>query len=164
MSDKGTEEICCPRFDPQLWQDKEISWVEKRFIQDNVAQIFHIPLPGAFGKTVRRMQEKIVKADAGALDENSLMLYSEISPNKGELFISTSKDVPDAQNTHLTGTFMTRTYDGKFNDIPKWLKDMDGYVKEKEKTAKKYFYYYTTCPKCAKKHGHNYVVIFAKVE
>jgi hypothetical protein len=25
-----------------------------------------------------------------------------------------------------------------------------------------YFFYYTTCPKCAKKHGHNYTVAFAK--
>ena len=26
------------------------------------------------------------------------------------------------------------------------------------------YFYYTTCPKCAKKHGHNYVVGFAQVE
>lgn len=163
MSDKGTEEICCPRFDPQLWQDKEVGWDGKRFIQDSVAQLMHIPLPGAFGRTVRRMYDKIGKAEAGTLDEDNLMLFSEVSPNKGQLFISTTKDVPDAKNTTLSGTFLTRVYDGKFNDIPKWLKDMNGYIKEKEKTAKQYYFYYTTCPKCAKKYGHNYVVIFAEV-
>lgn len=25
-------------------------------------------------------------------------------------------------------------------------------------------FHYTTCPKCAKLHGHNYVVAFAQVE
>jgi hypothetical protein len=31
-----------------------------------------------------------------------------------------------------------------------------------EKHFVDYFFYYTTCPKCAKKHGHNYTVAFAK--
>lgn len=31
------------------------------------------------------------------------------------------------------------------------------------KKAKKYYFYYTSCPKCAKKFGHNYIVAFAEV-
>lgn len=27
-----------------------------------------------------------------------------------------------------------------------------------------YGFHYSTCPKCAKLHGHNYVVAFAQVE
>ena len=44
-----------------------------------------------------------------------------------------------------------------------WIKEMAEYVAEKGKTVKKYYFYYTTCPKCAKTYGHNYVVAFAKV-
>ena len=33
-------------------------------------------------------------------------------------------------------------------------------TKQKDGTI---FYYYPTCPKCAKKYGKNYVVIFAKI-
>ncbi|MGE5758418.1 MAG: hydrolase [Sideroxydans sp.] len=29
---------------------------------------------------------------------------------------------------------------------------------------RKLYFYYTTCPKCAKKYGKNYVVILAEVE
>ena len=31
------------------------------------------------------------------------------------------------------------------------------------KKTKKIYFYYTTCPKCAKKYGHNYIVSFAEV-
>jgi hypothetical protein len=40
---------------------------------------------------------------------------------------------------------------------------MDDYVKSKGKTVEQLFYFYTTCPKCAKVYGKNYVVLFAKV-
>jgi hypothetical protein len=41
---------------------------------------------------------------------------------------------------------------------------MDQYVKASGKKTKKYYFYYTTCPKCAKKYGNNYVVAFAEVK
>jgi 6-pyruvoyl-tetrahydropterin synthase len=47
--------------------------------------------------------------------------------------------------------------------VPKWVKEMDKYLAEQGKKASRYYFYYTTCPKCAKIHGHNYVVAFAQV-
>jgi len=32
------------------------------------------------------------------------------------------------------------------------------------KMAEKYYFYFTTCPKCAQKYGHNYIVAFAQVK
>ena len=55
---------CCPKFDPEPWQEKELTWKDKLFIKDYVRQFMHIPLPGAFGKTVSRMWQKL--EDAGA--------------------------------------------------------------------------------------------------
>ena len=40
---------------------------------------------------------------------------------------------------------------------------MNDYVKSKDKRINKLFYFYTTCPKCAKTYGKNYVVLFAQV-
>ena len=34
---------------------------------------------------------------------------------------------------------------------------------KKGKVAKQLLFYYTTCPKCAKAYGKNYVVLFAQV-
>jgi hypothetical protein len=33
----------------------------------------------------------------------------------------------------------------------------------KDKEIEKIYFYYTTCPKCAKLYGKNYTVIFAKI-
>jgi hypothetical protein len=41
---------------------------------------------------------------------------------------------------------------------------MDEDLSSKGRSSQKYFFYFTTCPKCAKKYGHNYVVAFAQVE
>jgi hypothetical protein len=37
------------------------------------------------------------------------------------------------------------------------------YVKSKGKTMKRMYFFYTTCPACAKAYGKNYVVILAEV-
>jgi len=37
------------------------------------------------------------------------------------------------------------------------------FVKRKGKVLQRMFFFYTTCPKCAKKWGKNYVVILAQV-
>ncbi len=45
----------------------------------------------------------------------------------------------------------------------KWAKEMTSYVSEKGHTIKQLYFYYTTCPKCAKAYGKNYVVLLAQV-
>ena len=78
--------------------------------------------------------------------------------------MAVEKEVPDANNVKLSGTFLTKVFDGPYNAVPKWIKQMDEYVAEKGRKTKKYYFHYTTCPKCAKIYGHNYVVAFAQVE
>jgi hypothetical protein len=40
---------------------------------------------------------------------------------------------------------------------------MKRFVKSKGKDAKKFYFFYTTCPACAKVYGKNYVVILAEI-
>ena len=40
----STNEECCPRFNPDPWDGKEIKWENKKFVTDRVRSIFHIPL------------------------------------------------------------------------------------------------------------------------
>ena len=58
---------------------------------------------------------------------------------------------------------MTRVFDGPYNAIPRFIKEMDEYLKESGKAAKDYYVHYAYCPKCAKEQGHNYMVLFALV-
>ena len=161
--DNKQEAECCPKFDPEPWEGKEVIWQDKLFVRDTVPQLFHIPMPGSFGKAVTRMWKKI--EDAGTKTENKdfLMLTSETSQWKGEIYINVTGETPGAENVKLSGTYLTKVFDGAYNDVPKWIKEMEEYVLEKGKSVKNYYFYYTTCPKCAKKYGHNYTVVFAGV-
>jgi len=159
--DKSTE--CCPKFDPEPWQEKELIWKDKLFIRETVPQFMHIPLPGTFGKAVGRMWKKIEDAQAKPDTNDFIMLSSESSPWKGEIFINTTREIPNAENVKFSGTYLTKVFDGPYNSVPKWIKEMTPYIEEKGRSVKRWLFYYTTCPKCAKKYGHNYVVVFAQV-
>jgi hypothetical protein len=163
MSNLEADTQCCPRFDPEPWQEKELIWNERSFIRETVPQFMHIPLPGTFGKAVGRMWKKIEEAQAKPDTKDFIMLSTESSPWKGEIYITTTKEVPGAENVRLSGTYFTKVFDGPYNDVPKWIKAMTPYLIQKGKSVRKYYFYYTTCPKCAKKYGHNYVIAFAEV-
>lgn len=123
----------------------------------------HVPLPGTFGRTVGRMWKIIEDAGANSDTKDFIMLAAESSPWKGEIYINTIKEVPDAENIKLSGRYITKVFDGPYNAAPKWIEDLSQDVSQKGKAAKKHYFYYTTCPKCSKIYGHNYVVAFAEV-
>ncbi len=151
---------CCEPFDPRPWEDKEIVWSDKRFVKDHVACLLHIPL---------NMGAKIVKnmgliETAGAKAPHQLMLTDEKSPWGSDIYIDVSKEVPGAQMAELSGTFLTKVFEGPYQNAGKWAKEMDEYVKGKGRELEKIHFSYTTCPKCAKAYGKNYVVLFAKIK
>lgn len=78
--------------------------------------------------------------------------------------MSVTDKVDEAKNTTLTGTFMSKVFDGKYNMIPKYIKEMNLYLKALNKKSKTYYVHYAYCPTCAEKFGHNYIVLFAQVE
>lgn len=47
--------------------------------------------------------------------------------------------------------------------VPKFIKQMNGYLAAQGKKAKDYYIHYAYCPKCAKKYGDNYMILFAKI-
>jgi len=163
MTEHDNRTQCCPRFEAEPWQEKEIIWKDKLFIKDTMPQFMHMPLPGSFGKAVAAMWKKIEAAGAKPDNKDFIMLATESSPWKGEVYINATKEVPNADNIKLSGTFLTKVFDGPYNAVPKWIKEMSDYVSLKGRSVKKYYFYYTTCPKCAKIYGHNYVVALAEV-
>ena len=153
-------EECCPKFDPTLWEDKILEWENKKFIKDKVFTLFHIPIN--FGSVIKRMMKKIEKA--GAKAEDWMGLSDHTSKWNMDLYVAVDKDVSGADNIEMTGKFFSKVYEGDFKNTGKWCKDFEDYVKEEEMNIRKYYMWYTTCPKCAKKHGKNYVVFVGKVE
>lgn len=156
---ENSETGCCPRFDPEPWEEKEIIWEDKLFLKDQVRSIFHMPLN--FGKVMVKNMEKIREADA--LPPQPLMLSDEKSPWGSDIYINVKKEVPGAEMTEISGTFLTKVFEGPYKNTKKWIKEMRTFVKSKDRKMKKMYFFYTTCPKCAKYYGKNYVVILAEI-
>jgi hypothetical protein len=151
---------CCPPFDPAQWDEKEIIWHNKLFVHDHIISFIHIPL--TLNGRVKKNGKLILKAGADVPDY--LMLIDENSKWGADMYIEVSKDVPRAKMLTMSGTFLTKVFEGPYKFIGTWAQQMDDYVKSQGKTEEQLFYFYTTCPKCAKAYGKNYVVLFAKVE
>jgi hypothetical protein len=150
---------CCEPFDPEPWQEKEIVWQNKLFVTDNVTSFLHIPLN--YGKKVVKNLDFIKKAGAEA--PHQLMLTDEKSMWGSDIYIEATKEVSGARMAKISDTFLTKVFEGPYQDAGKWAKEMEKFVKGKSKEMKKLYFYYTTCPKCAKAYGKNYVVLFAQV-
>jgi hypothetical protein len=150
---------CCDPFDPVPWENNEIQWQDKLFVKDHVSSFAHIPLN--MNKKMIKNMKLIEKAAAKA--PNMIMLSDEKSPWGSDIFIEVSKSVPGARMATISGTFLSKVFEGSYQNMGKWVKEMHNYVKEKNKTLDMIYFYYSTCPKCAKAYGKNYVVLLAKV-
>jgi len=151
---------CCEPFNPEPWQKKEIVWNDKLFVKNHVTSLLHIPLN--MGKVITKNMELIERA--GAKAEHQLMLTDEKSLWGADIYIDVSKDVPGAQMATISGKFLTKVFEGPYQNAGKWAQEMKEYVKTKGKETDKLYFSYTTCPTCAKKYGKNYVVLFAKID
>ncbi len=150
---------CCPRFDPEPWDDKEVVFENRRFVKDRVRSFLHIPLN--FGQVMVRNMERIQASDA--LAAPPIVLSDENSLWGADVYIAVDKDVPGAEMATISGTFLSRAFEGPYKNIGQWVAQMKDYVASKEKVMEKLYFFYTTCPKCAKAYGKNYVVLLAKV-
>jgi len=154
------EEQCCPKFDPKPWDEKIFEWNDKKFVKDNVSTFLNIPLN--FGKVMKRLDEQVRSANATMPDW--VCLSDHTSKWNMDLFLAVDKEIPGANNVTLHGKFLSKVYEGPFKDTGKWCKDFEQFAKGKGLGITKRYMWYTTCPKCAKKYGKNYVVVVAEVK
>jgi len=153
-------EECCPKFEPEQWDDKLFEWSNKKFIKDKVCTLFHMPLN--FGSVMRRLDKTIRNAGATMLD--NLCLSDHTSKWNMDIYIAVDNEIAGANNVTLSGKYYSKVYEGPFKDTGKWCKDLETVAKVKGLNIKKWYIWYTTCPKCAKKYGKNFVVIVGEVE
>jgi hypothetical protein len=154
-----TPKECCPKFDPAPWDEVTLSWEGKRFVKDHVTSFFHIPLN--FGAVMTR-NSKLIEA-AGAKPPIMVILSDENSLWGSDVYIEVTKDIPGVRMATISGTFLSKVFEGPYSNMRKWIEAMKAFVQGKGKVIRKVYFFYTTCPKCAKKYGKNYVVILAEV-
>lgn len=159
MTDNPTG--CCPRFHPQDWDDQDLHFTDKLFVRAKTKSLAHIPLNmgSVFKKTFSAIE------NAGAQnDTNFIVLSREKSAWSAEHLFAVNKEVPEQEMVRLTGDFVTKVFEGPYKDVPRWARQLTANIKDKGKDVEQMYFFYTTCPKCAKTYGKNYVVGVAQVQ
>lgn len=161
MTSKESE--CCQEFSPEKWDEKSITWGNKPFIKESIPTFFHIPFPHMIEKKIVKMYKMANEVNVAPPKEDWLVLFHDPSLFKSELYMNVMGPVKNTNNVTISGKFETKVFDGPYNAVPKFFKEMDTYLEKKEIKAKKYYVHYAYCPKCSEKAGHNYMVLFAMV-
>lgn len=155
----NTETGCCARLDRELWDEKRHEWTDRPFLRDQVREFLHIPLN--FGSVMARDHAAIEAAEA--YPEDPLWLTDEVSPWKSDVYVATDRPVGEATMANISGTFLSKVFEGPYRHMGKWMGEMEAWVREQGEEPEHLYFYYPTCPKCAKAFGKNEVVLFAKV-
>lgn len=158
MSDNPTG--CCPKFKSEGWDEQELHFKDKLFVKATTRSIFHIPLN--MGSVYPNTFKAIEEAQAHS-DDDFIVLSYDPSPWKGEHYFSVTKDVPEQEMVRMNGDYITKVFEGPYKNAPIWEKEMESFVKAKGKKVEKTYFFYTTCPKCAKYYGENYLVAVSKI-
>jgi len=151
---------CCPRFNPQGGDGQELHFVDKPFVRATTVSLLHILLN--MGRVFARTS-RAIKAAGAHDDRNVIVLSRELSPWRAEHYFAVSKEPAGEDVRRLSGHYLTKVFEGPFRDAPKWEKEMQGAIRQRGKRAGQIYAFYTTCPRCAKHYGKNYVVMLAEV-
>jgi hypothetical protein len=150
---------CCARLDEKAWDDQEIEWKDKLFVKDHVRSFLHVPLN--FGSVISRDYQLIEEAEAYPADP--LVITDEVSPWGADLYVAVDREIPGATIEKISGKFLTKVFEGPYRNVHTWVNHMTDMVQEAGYALQKVYFYYATCPKCAKHFGKNQVVLLAQV-
>lgn len=146
---------CCPRFKPDGWDGRDLHFKEKLFVKARTRSAFHIPINmgAVFSKTFKAIESAHAQAA-----EQFIVLSRETSPWSAEHYFAVERAVPGVQMERLSGHYRTKLFEGSFREVPKWARQLQAEVAGRGQQVEKIYFFYTTCPKCAKAYGRNHVV------
>lgn len=150
---------CCPRFKPEGWDNQELHFKDKLFVKATTRSLLHVPVN--MGRVFAKTNKAIEQTDAYDMDQ-FLVLTRDVSPWKSEHFFAVTKEVPGEEMVRLSGDFLTRVFEGPYKEARNWYSSMQEQVEKIGKKTGEVYFFYTTCPNCAKVYGKNYVVGFAE--
>lgn len=151
---------CCPKFNPEGWDGHHLHFEEKPFVRATTRSLLHVPIN--MGSVFKRVQSHI--EDAKAQDpEGYLVLSRDLSSTEAEHLFAVTRDVPGEEMTTLSGEYITRVFEGPYRHAKDWVHEMETAAEAPGHTAKQVFMFYTTCPKCARAYGRNYVIGVAEI-
>lgn len=146
---------CCPRFNPEGWDGQELHLQDMKVVRATTRSAMHVPLDmeHVFGRVQRHIDQ--AGAEPG---ERFIVLSRDDSQFRRTHLFSVSKDVPDEEMSTLSGDFITKVFEGSFAETRRWYGEMQAVVRSRGHVPGDIYFFYTTCPECAKAYGKNYVV------
>lgn len=156
------ETDCCPLINPADWDEQTYEFDDKMFVRVRTMNFLHMPLN--MGRMMRRVMRAIEKNNAGVDPAEFVILADESSPWYSNHYIAVSDEVPGFKNTTLSGKFLTKVFDGPYKNAGQWYEKLLDFTFSRGYEPMRTFFYYTVCPRCAKKYGKNYVIGFEQVE
>jgi hypothetical protein len=146
---------CCARFNPEGWDGAQLHFEARPFVRATTRSLAHIPLD--MGRVFTRVLGHI--AAAGAQDPHQVLVLSrELSAFRAEHLFAVTKPVEAEEMTTLSGDFTTRLFEGPYAQVRNWHRMLEEDALANGTPAKAIWFYYTTCPACAKAYGRNPVV------
>ena len=146
---------CCPKFNPEGWDAQELHFRDKPMVRAVTMSAMHVPLN--MGRVFGRVQRHIAQSEAFD-PEDCIVLTRDTSPWAAEHLFSVTRPVASEEMTTLSGDFITKVFEGPYRDARHWYQEMLDMVSARGATPGDVYFFYTTCPRCAKAYGKNYVI------
>jgi hypothetical protein len=152
---------CCPVPDVTEWDRRTHEFAHQHFIRMHTRSLLHIPLN--MGKVMTELQQTADAAGAAMPPEKGMILSRDLSPWRAEHLYGVTRPVASADNVELNGTFISMVFEGSYGQVGTWHKELIEYIEGDGRTPLEVYLFYTTCPRCAKHYGRNYVIGLARV-
>jgi hypothetical protein len=149
---------CCSNLKREDFDRKVFDWKDKPFYETSYFSLFRMPL--TYGSAVKKAIA-VLKSKNLAVDP-MLTLSGEESMFYSSLLIEMGRDdgVPVRK---ISGKFVSMFFEGRYRDTGKWVKEVIDYCRSQGHETKELYFFYATCPRCARHYGRAQTVIFAKI-
>ena len=147
---------CCAVPNIAEWDEKEVTFIDKPFIRMHTKSIFYVPIN--MSRVMTKIQKQAEDANSNMSPQEAMILSRDLSPWKAEQLYAVNSIVDGADNVSLSGHFLTKVFEGPYKNAKNWYKTLLDYSESVGKKANNVYFFYTTCPKCAKHYGKNYTI------
>jgi hypothetical protein len=150
---------CSTPFNPDTWDEQMYAFENKLLMKVSSHCFMRIPLD--MDTVIAGAMAKIEAV--GAISSGHIMLSEDVSPWRTDHYIAVEKNVPGQVMVRLSGTFITKVFEGPYKEVPKWYRQLNDYVASFGQEAQRTYFSYTMCPNCISAYGKNYVIGFAQI-
>lgn len=147
----------CPSVDVKKYDNETITWKDRYFYITPQPCFFHEPINFAvrIENAFTYIQDKGLK-----FNEKKHMIVQKDGMFRGKLMLGVSKPGKKVKGVHkLNKKFIAKSHVGSYKELGNTVRNLFKQAYKKGKILKGIYFWYTTCPECAKGDQHKVVVM-----